>query len=325
METLNVFSKLAESSVLRSGLLNITDKYKFRSPILEVLEQQQTLFKRFEFNHSLYTNFERSLDKALLNIPNLDVLGKLAESLNFRNYFKISDSIVEAIEKINIQQNQFAKIFGQINIVNRIGFPNQSYLKGFNDIFSNITKDVTVEAIVKENWEVVSDVEHLRSVLISELDEVDIDVFRLNAVSGDKEQVVLETLLELWNKYKKTGGKIVHFLNVIVLFMGIHQYVDFLKPKQDAVTKADLIDYNAKFEKYLQINQPRIGGFRELNVKCKVYLKPSSNSYVIDTISEIVKVVPLEIHHKWIYVSFQSPKDGITISGWILKKYVKCL
>ena len=33
-------------------------------------------------------------------------------------------------------------------------------------------------------------------------------------------------------------------------------------------------------------------------------------------------VIVLQINHKWAFVSFIDPKDNLTQTGWVMKKYI---
>ena len=65
-----------------------------------------------------------------------------------------------------------------------------------------------------------------------------------------------------------------------------------------------------------------INEYRTLNRKCKVMLKPKNNYIIIETLPSNFEIIVLQVHHKWIYVSYFSPKDNLPQTGWIMKKYL---
>lgn len=62
--------------------------------------------------------------------------------------------------------------------------------------------------------------------------------------------------------------------------------------------------------------------FRITNRESKVLLKPKSKSLVIEKLPINFEIVVLRMNHKWIYVSYISPKDSLPQTGWIFKKYI---
>ena len=72
------------------------------------------------------------------------------------------------------------------------------------------------------------------------------------------------------------------------------------------------------FERKLRENNE----YRTTNRKCKVMIKPTIKSMIIETLPNDFEIVVLRVHHKWIYASYSSPKDNLPQTGWILKKYL---
>jgi len=50
--------------------------------------------------------------------------------------------------------------------------------------------------------------------------------------------------------------------------------------------------------------------------------KPRLKSLVIEKLPIDFEVTVLQFNHKWIYVSYFSPKDNLPQTGWIMKKYL---
>lgn len=300
-------------------VLEAMDRFKFRSPMADVMEQQFAILDKLKAIDTISNEFHNSFNRNLLKLPNLDYLDDLMATVKFSSIHNISESISDSIGRINIQQREFAAIIDNLKWVDRIGFPKHSYLTGLSDVFSKITTNITAKAIIQEDWEMIEDLDRIGATVLSEIEHQQGQALNLDI---DGQERIYEQLLELWHKYKKTGGKIINFLGIIGILMSFHQYADFLKPKEEVATKSDVSALRAQINK--QPNNENILSrvYRVLNTKCVVFLKPTQHSYAIDSLPEAFKVIPLEVNHKWVYISFESPKDGITVSGWILKKYL---
>ncbi len=109
--------------------------------------------------------------------------------------------------------------------------------------------------------------------------------------------------------------------SLVNIFMATHQYIDFLKPKPESVTKQDLLDTQK------EINRLRLDLHERIehsvaNYKCAVYLKPNTKSLKVGKLLPGIKVELLDTNRRWVHISFNDEKDNYTITGWVLKKYL---
>ena len=111
-------------------------------------------------------------------------------------------------------------------------------------------------------------------------------------------------------------------------FAGIHQYMDFLQEKPELATKEEVKQIGIKQDSTIffiqqiteQLKQAK--EFRITNRPCVVKLKPKLKTITLTKLPVSFDVVVIQIHHKWVYVSYFDPKDNLPQTGWIRKKYL---
>ena len=58
------------------------------------------------------------------------------------------------------------------------------------------------------------------------------------------------------------------------------------------------------------------------NRKCEVKIKPKSKTLTLARLPKDFELVVVQIHHRWVFVSYIDPVDNLPQTGWILKKYL---
>lgn len=260
-------------------------------------------------------------------------LTKVTENLLPR--FAIPSTLLSSLDSINHNYFKAFQSLGSIANVASYHLHPAAQLSSVRFALNGLTKQMATIAAAQRQWSLFDDL-NIFSKHVSEFVET-LESER-SWTDGVKEKwlLVVEYSKKVYDKNKKVGRKAILILSILTIPTDVHQYVDFLRPKPELVTKENLQSFRQEtiedvrtivadeISKYFSnvLNEEKRVTMRP----CKIRLKPSSGSYVVATVSEGFDVVVIQNNHEWSYVSYFDPKDNLPQSGWILKKYLgECL
>lgn len=253
------------------------------------------------------------------NIAGIDTLSK-AMAIQSK-LFQIPQPTLEAIKGISQMQES---IFGNLKGISSIFESQKPYLAQINSLqfaMSGISGQIAAIAAKNNQWD-----------LLDEFEDINDQVFEIaNSFTSDialteEESIKFEQLIErinvFYNNNKKYGTYIWRFFEIILAIIALHQYSDFLKLKEEPVTRIDLVNSESRIKKALELKFKEYKEFRITNRVTKVMLKPKTKTIVVALLPKDFDVIVLKINHKWAFVSFSAPKDNLMQTGWIMKKYL---
>lgn len=244
----------------------------------------------------------------------------ITKSMAWQTKISIPKSAIDAISSISRQHDQ---LFGNLKAITTSLNANNPALSQMNSLrlaLNSISGQLGAIAATQKDWALLDDFQNISKQALEISDSFSSDIILTEEESRRFEKLI-EYILNFLKKNKKFGTNALLFLSVVVNLMALHQYYDFVKEKPAPATKEDL----AKFEtKVLQTITEKLKEQKEIRIisrVSKVFLKPTTKSFIIEKLPAHFEVVVLQVSHKWLYVSYVSPHDEMPQTGWVLKKY----
>jgi hypothetical protein len=253
------------------------------------------------------------------NISGLDALSKTVAMQT--KLFQIPQPTLDVIKGIS---QMHESIFGNLKGITSILESHKTYLAQINSLqfaMSGISGQIAAIAAKNNQWNLLDEFENINEQALEITNNFTSDITLTEEESIRFEQLI-EKIILFYNKNKKFGVNALLFISVMVNLMNIHQYYDFVKPKHEPITKEDLIKFEQKIQKSIELKLKEMKEYRTTNRVSKVMLKPKTKTIVITQLPKDFDVIVLQINHKWAFVSYINPSDNLMETGWIMKKYL---
>ena len=235
--------------------------------------------------------------------------------------FKIPQLTIDAAKNINQLQE---RLIGNARGISAIMKSNKSFFSQINSLqsaLSGISRQIATIASENNQWDLLDEFENITEQAIEITSNISAEVALTEEESVRFEQLI-QTILLFLKRNKAFGVNALLFLTVVVSLMNAHQYYDFVKTKPEAATKQDLERFERKMIKVIESRLKEQKEFRTTNRVSKVMLKPKTKTILITSLPKGFDVIVLQINHKWAFVSYTNPKDNLSETGWIMKKYL---
>jgi hypothetical protein len=260
---------------------------------------------------------------------NFSEIAKISESINWKNNFTIPQSTFDAINSIN---KNYEHLFENLNSPIKFQSPDFTQIKNLNVALSGISAKIAEIAIQQKNWSILEDFETVTEKALEFSETID--------NSSEKEQqrqfeILQSLVVTFYRKHKTLGISALKVVEIFIIIITLHQYYDFLKIKPELATKENIQEITEKQDSFLKeqdsiskfikhINQQlkEAKQYRITNRICKVKLKPKIRTLTLNKLPVNFEVIVIQIHHKWVYVSYFDKNDNLPQTGWILKKYL---
>lgn len=282
-------------------------------------EQWQNKLSAITMNDAVFKVIAQQQNYFPKDISGLDALSKtVAMQIKL---FQIPQPTLDVIKGIS---QMHESIFGNLKGITSILESNKPYLAQINSLqfaMSGISGQIAAIAAKNNQWNLLDEFENINEQAFEITNSFTSDITLTEEESIRFEQLI-EKIISFYNKNKKFGVNALLFISVMVNLMNIHQYYDFVKPKHEPVTKGDLIKFEQKIQKSIELKLKEIKEYRTTNRVSKVMLKPKTKTIIITLLPENFDVIVLQINHKWAFVSYINPNDNLMETGWIMKKYL---
>lgn len=254
--------------------------------------------------------------------PTLSAIAAVTQGLSFQSKFAIPKTTIEAIISINQQQAQLLSGITTLTKALKIQSPALEQINNLNIVFSGISGQIAAIAAQQKRWTIIDDFEEVTEQAIAFTESLTEEV-------TEKQKRQFQILITLVTTFfKKYGIQGLLIIDIFLRFAGIHQYYDFLQQKPDLPTKQEVNNISIKQDSVLyfiteiteQLKQAK--EYRITNRDCEVKLKPKSKTLTLLKLPKDFEVIIVQIHHKWVFVSYFDPKDNLPQTGWIMKKYL---
>ncbi len=281
--------------------------------------QHQERFRQNLGGLSLAADLAKSIQKQQMAFaPSASAIDALTKSMRYA----IPQTTFDAITSINRQHQQ---LFGNLRSIAEASSKNQSAFAKINNwqfAVSGISGQLASIAATQRKWDLIENFEEITEEAIS-----------LNGRIFDNNGVTKEGLDDLRAFFQRIEIKVDKIdADANALFWKLLALLSFMLavmgearnwlPKPEYATKQEveslIKEQFSVYEKKLKEGKE----YRITNRVCFVMSKPRLKSIVIEKLPVAFEVTVLQVHHKWIYVSYFSKKDNLPQTGWIMKKYL---
>lgn len=254
--------------------------------------------------------------------PTLSAIEAMSKSISLQSKFAIPQTTIDAINSINRQHEQ---LFGGLRAMTealRIQSPAIAQINNLNFALSGISGQIAAIAAQQRNWTIIDDFEEVTEQAIEFSESLTEEV-------TEEQKRQFQVLLTLVSAFvKKYGVQGLLIIDIILRFAGLHQYYDFLQQKPELPTKQEVNQIAIKQDSIIQfieaVNEELKNAkeYRVTKRQCDVKLKPKTKTLTVSKLPKDFELVVLQVHHKWVLVSYFDPKDNLPQTGWIMKKYL---
>lgn len=273
------------------------------------------------------------------NFSAFNMLNSIARSTHSQNYWAHSytlksqfpiESIISrykiplpALEAINLINLQHQQLFNSARSI--LPFINHNYyitqVNFLQRALGNFSGQIAAIATNNQQWDILSDFEEISNEAMSLQDRLAKDEGITRTVLNE----IIHFFGKISIKFDKHSAEDVFWKIVAILsfLLSVVGEVRHWTEKPDYVTK---VEFQEAMKQQFSIIESKLKSKDEFRItikKCKVMLKPLNKTMVVSYLPAGYEVIILQIHHKWIYVSYINPVDSLPQSGWILKKHLK--
>jgi len=257
--------------------------------------------------------------QAIFNRSHFSGIDNIAKTIASMPKFEIPTTAFDAIRAISKQHEQ---IFRNLRNFTQAMQPSFGQINSLQIALSGISGQLATIAAAQKKWNLLTDFEEIsnEAIVINEriIDDEGITYEVLNEIKSFLERIGIRV-----DKIDADASSI--FWKTLAILCFILAVVGELRnwtPKANYATKEEvesiIKNQFSTFESKLKIQNE----YRTTNRVCKVMWKPKRKSLILDTLPVDYDVIVLQCKHKWIYVSYISPKDNLPQTGWVLKKYL---
>jgi hypothetical protein len=290
-----------------------------------LLKAQEQITRSFS-GINMMSEISKSLKQhTMFAQPTFSAIDAISKSMSWQSKFAIPQTTLDAISSINRQHEQ---LFGGLRAITesiQLQSPVIAQINNLNFVLSGISGQMAAIAAQQKNWTILNDFENVTEQALEFTETLD--------TSTDEEQqrqfqILLSLVLSFYNKHKTLGSSALRILEIFLIVAGMHQYYDFVQKKPELATKKDvqeIANNQGSILVYIKLVNEQLKEAKEYRITnriCKVRLKPKVKTLILTKLPVNFDVVVIQIHHKWVYVSYLDPKDNLPQTGWIMKKYL---
>lgn len=286
--------------------------------IAEMRKVQERVVKDLSINNPMDKIIKNTLHQKLFASPHLSMI----KEMDLHSRFALPQTTLDAIVSIERQHKQ---IFGEIRTMTeaiKIPSPVLAQFNNLKFVLDGISGEIAAIASQHGDWTIIDDLEEITGQSIEFCESL------TDEVTGEQQrqfQSLFTLILMFIDKHKQKGNKILRLLEVILIF---HQLYGIAFPGLELATREDIRQINIHQDTivpyinfvYGQIKQAN--EYRITNRECVVKLKPELNTLTLAKLPEDFEVIVIQVHHKWVYVSYFDLEDNLPQTGWIMKKYL---
>ncbi len=301
---------------------NIQKSLGLSSQLSDMFKAQEHITKSLG-GLSMMTEIAKSMkQQTMFAQPTLSAIDAMTKSMSWHSKFAIPQTTLDAITSINRQHEQ---LFGGLRAMTealKFQSPALAQINNLQFALNGISGQIAAIAAQKKNWSLIDDFEEVNGQALEFSETLTEEI---TEEQQRQFQILVASILAFINKHKQKGIHAFRVLEVILVFYSVY---DIFSPKPELASKEDIKQLNIKQDAVLQyiqlINEQlrQAKEYRITNKVCEVKLKPKSKTIILTKLPADFEVIVIQIHHKWIYVSYFDPKDNLPQTGWIMKKYL---
>lgn len=301
---------------------SIQKSLRLSSQLSETQKSLEGITKSFSAT-SMIAELAKSIqNNRIFDYQTLSAIETVTKGLSLQEKFAIPTTTLYAIKSINQQHEQ---LFGGLRAMAealKIHSPAFAQINNLNFALRGISGQIAAIAAHQRNWTIIDEFEQVTKHAIEFSESLTEEVTK---EQQSKFQTLFAIILAFFNKHKKKG---VFAFVALDIFLNLYQLYNIFSPEPEKATKEDVRQVLIKQDTlthYIQlVNQQlrQAKEYRITNRECEVKLKPKSKTLTLSKLPKDFEIIVIKIHHKWVYVSYNDPKDNLPQTGWIMKKYL---
>ena len=319
---MTAFDDILKSVQLGQRFSNPTD---LGGQMAEIIKSQSYTTKQLG-GFNMLAEFAKSMKHQNIFVnPPISAIESMKGSIATQQQFSISQTAIDSLISINTQHQQF---FGAIKALTdslSIQSPAIAQINNLHFAINDIAGQVAVFAVKRKNWNLIDDFEQVTEQAIDFTETLSQET---TEEQKRQFQVLLRIVFAFLKKHKTVGIASLIVIDIFIRIADLHQYYDFLQERPELATKEDFNKISIKQDSAAyfirQINEQlkQEKEYKITNRKCEVKLKPKLKTLTLCQLPSEFDVIVIQIHHKWVYVSYFDPTDNLPQTGWIMKKYL---
>ena len=292
------------------------------SGLLKVQEQMTRSFSGINMMSEIAKSMKQH---SVITQPHFSAIDAITKSISWQTKFAIPQNTLDAITSIN---RQHEKLFGNLRAITDSGkfqSPAITQINNLNIALGGISGQLAAIAAQQKNWAILNDFDTVTEQAFEFTETLDSSS---EAEQQRQFQILLSLVVTFYNKHKTLGLSSLRVIEIFLIVAGLHQYYDFIQTKPELATKEDvkqIINGQDSISDFIKIVNEQLKEAKEYRITnriCKVKLKPKVKTLTLTELPINFDVIVIQIHHKWVYVSYFDPKDNLPQTGWIMKKYL---
>ncbi|ETZ20183.1 SH3 domain-containing protein [Pedobacter sp. V48] len=299
----------------------INKRLDLDNPMMRIVNAQQDMWDRLMPNKNLFTNhLSASLADTVFGFHDPGGIVAMSQSIQKQFRINIPESTLATIDLISKQHRDLFGISNAMTEIFRMGTATVQ-MNNMQSALKNISGQITAIATLQQRWDLIDDFEEISEQAMEITSGLNAEL-PLTAEENSSFQELLTFVYSIVKKHKKVGIYSILFVDMVLRIASFHQYYDFLKSRPELATKEDLGKFETKLFLAIQEKLKSEKEYRIINRSCRMYLKPKSKSQVLAVLPNDAEVIVLQIQGRWVYISYIDPKDNLSLTGWVMKKYL---
>ena len=311
------------NDVLKSVNFNqvVPSQFGLSSQVITAIKAQNTIAQSFS-KLNMFAKITKGLKQQTL-FPStfMSAVDAMAKSMEWKNKLAIPNSAFLTINSINRQHELLFGNFKAINEALKMSQPVFSQINNWQFAFSGISGQLASIAVSQRKWDLLEDFEEItaEAVAINEkiVDNNGITREDLNEIKSFLQRIEIR-VDNIDGKAQAIFWKLVALISFL---LSVNAGIRDLQLKPEYATRLEVETVFKEQFSLFERKLKRDNESRITNRKCKVRLKPNNNAMIIESLPANFEIIILQVHHKWIYASYFSPKDNLPQTGWKMKKY----
>lgn len=294
----------------------------FKSQIPGLLGSQESIPKSLS-GISIITELAKSMQYyKSFETPGLTAVKEMGFPKALFSQMAIPQTTFDAINSINKQHEM---LFGRISAMTKAlntQSPAITQIRSLNFALSSISGQLAAIAARHKDWTIFNDFEEVTEQAI------DFSESLIDEITEDQQkqfQVLLALISAFVIKHKQKAIVGIRFLEIILVLYGFYA---IFSPKPELATQENIRQIDIKQDTlihYISLVHEQLKEVKEYRItnrKCEVKLKPRAKTLTLAKLPKDFEIIVIQIHHKWIYVSYFDTEDNLPQTGWIMKKYL---
>ncbi len=129
-----------------------------------------------------------------------------------------------------------------------------------------------------------------------------------------------EIFVQLKSVKKSVQSMPILLMAIISFILAVKSEIMSWQPKPETITKEDLREFGTRMQEQFVEALEESSNVGYIKTACRVFFKPKNKSLIIGRLDPGCRVVIICKAHKWAYISYTTPLDGMCQTGWIFKK-----